>query len=215
MILGLILIISFITNINALPSIQSINSDKIINEAEGSITAKWQYLSQEWPKIILKNKYIAPIDSFFHTISPLFFILFAKEYSLSLTLIITIVLWFYFLFFFYEIFKDFSSFSKSVSLGISFLMIIIIAHLKILENISYFFIKLAFGERVWYYSIIIWLVIIIILVIAYKLEKITGKSIRERREEMKKIMKEAEEKSILEQNKTFAKAMQKSFSTKK
>src|SRR3989338_4755365 len=48
--------------------------------------ARAGYLKQEWTKLILKNKVLAALNSFFTKISIVFRVLFGMPYSISLTL---------------------------------------------------------------------------------------------------------------------------------
>src|SRR3989344_1327612 len=54
---------------------------------------KWDYLGKEWKSILLKNKFVSTMDSFFTRISIVFQVFFGVPYALSLVLLGIVFLW--------------------------------------------------------------------------------------------------------------------------
>src|SRR3989344_4436262 len=78
-------------------------------------TLKWDYLGAEWKTILLKNSIVSKIDGFFKVISPVFTILFAMPYEMSLVLLCIIILWliFWIVFLFQRLSQVFSKYIKA------------------------------------------------------------------------------------------------------
>ena len=193
----LILLISMfvfqIVNVHAqeeIPGLPSGLSPEEVEKTQEKIEGKWDYLAREWKNIFLKNKFVSAIDSFFTKISIVFRILFGMDYSLSLTLLIVIIMWFYFFINIAKILTYFSTFSSSVSFVISLALAVILAQFKVYEKIAQFFIWLIFGDKPWWLSLIITIVLIVVLVVLYQLNKGFAGQIAARRKAMKKEMEE-------------------------
>lgn len=176
-----------------------------IEEKKQQISSQWEYLGKEWKNILLKNKLVSAIDSFFTKISIVFTILFGQPYSLSLFLFVIIVIWFVFLYNFIIFFKYYSSFSEPVSYILALLLTIIIAQLKTFEKITNGLFWLAFGEKPWFFSVLIWLIIITVIVLITYINQKFGKEIKM----MKKAQKELEEKLEIEKGAAAGKALTK------
>tara|TARA_Y100000034_G_scaffold114872_1_gene151423 strand:- start:683 stop:1414 length:732 start_codon:yes stop_codon:yes gene_type:complete len=154
-----------------------------------------EYLSREWGKIILKNKVIAAIDSFFTKISPVFRILFGEPYSFSLRLLLIIIFWSVILFVLFKQMQTFSGLSSSTSFGVAFLVNVIIAQTKVFSRILDFFIWLLFGEKPWWMKILILAAVIVGLIVIYYLIKKFGvvwkKAKKQTEEKTKQLKQEA------------------------
>jgi hypothetical protein len=149
------------------------------------VASSWDYLSQEWKSILLDNSIVRSVDYFFTSISPVFFVLFSEPYSMSLRLLFIVIFWFFFLIAFYRIFKYYSTFSKLISFGISFLIALIASHLKLAELPATALIWLFFGEKPWWIKLIAGIVILFVLVGIIVLIKKFGKNYKERRAKVK------------------------------
>lgn len=157
-------------------------------QIEGStvkLTSSWDYLSKEWKTILLGNPIVKEADSFFQQINPVFFILFASDYSFSLKLLLVIILWVFVLFLLYTFFKYYTSFSKIVSFGMSFLIAIMFAHVKLIEMPVNALIWFFFGEKPWWIKLIIGVIILAILMAVFMFLKKFGKQIKENRKKRK------------------------------
>ncbi len=111
---------------------------------------KWDYLSEQWKVFFLQNKYVYAADGFFKSIDLVFVALLGEHYDLSLTLLFTFALWVFFFFAFGRIFKDFSTFSGSVSYVLAFAIAVIAAQTGVYRGISVFIFKIIFfKEGIW------------------------------------------------------------------
>ena len=178
-----------------LPSaLQPGNVEKTAASAEKTVQTaqtKWDYLSQEWKKILLENKYTSALNSFFTKISFVFVFLFGQPYSLSLTLLFIIIFWFYFFLMFGGIFKNYSSFSPAISYVLAFALSVVASQQKIFEKLASFFIWLIFKDKPWWLSLIFGIGILLCLIVIFIIIKVFGKSVEEARKKKKK--EEAEE----------------------
>ena len=172
---------------------------------------KWDYLGEKWKDAFLKNKFVSVVDSFFQKINFVFIVLFGENYSFSLTLFFIVILWFSFFFKLDEVFADYSTFSPSVSMAISFGLTIIIAQLKFFMKIVEFFSWLVLSPEAWWIRLIIFIVIAFVMVLLYKFSSQIGKSFKENSEKTKEEMEKAEEKINRGVIKTFADTIVKSL----
>jgi hypothetical protein len=127
--------------------------------------AKWGYLSEQWKELLLKNRFVSTMDNFFKKGNKIFVVLFARDYSLSLTLFFLILVWFYFLNQFNKIFSAFSTFSSGTSWVISLGMTIILAQIRLFDWLSEIIFKLIFYRQggwglVWSIGIVIAVILV-------------------------------------------------------
>lgn len=165
-----------------------INTEQVAGQVENitNVANKgWGYIGQELQKMALGSPVVKEIDSFLQKISIVFFVLFGMQYSLSMGLFFTIFLWLYFFFMFRSIFKNFASFSKWISSIISFLLVVIMAHIKIFELQVNLIMWLFFGDKPWWLKFIFAIVAVGVLAIAFILISFFGKQIRANRKKMK------------------------------
>jgi hypothetical protein len=167
--------------------------DKIGN-APDAAKSRWEYLQTEWKTILLKNKFISSINSFFTKISIVFKLLFGMDWVFpSLLLFTVVILWIFFLINFSSIIDTFSTFSHWISYAIGFLIVIIMTHTQVLSKIATFFINVLSSERVgysWLRTILYFLFLIILVLLSSAMEK------------YKKYIKETKEKAEEEAAKT-------------
>jgi hypothetical protein len=117
---------------------------------------KWEYLSERWKELLLKNKYVAFADGVFRKGNFIFVVLFGRNYELSLTLLFVIFIWVYFWSQFDKILSGFSTFSRSTCLVLSFGMAVILAQARFFDLISQLLFKLIFyreGAWGWLWSV--------------------------------------------------------------
>lgn len=178
-------------NLPGLPvSEEQINkAGEFVNDAP----TKWEYLQKEWKNILLNNKFVNIMNSFFTKISVVFKILFGMDWEFpSFLLFMIIILWFFFFFEFSYILNSFSTFSTKISYIISFLFVIILAQTKVLDKISTFIINLLSSPKIgfeWLRTILFFIIIIILFLIA----KLTESYSKETKEERKKREKEIDD----------------------
>ena len=160
------------------------NAQQQIENVTGQFENKWDYLQQEWKTMLLKNKFISSIDSFFTKVNLVFVVLFAENYSLiSLNLWLVIILWILFAVITMNALKA----QMNLDLGIGFLIgvsiSIIFAQLKIFHIIVTFVLKIAFAPELWYVRLIIWLFIFVGLFVIYYVSIILDKYLEKSRKE--------------------------------
>lgn len=184
----LILFLGIISSVEKLNEVKEAVDTKIesVEDVKESIEEKkWDYLSEQWDKILLKNKFVSGIDNFFKKINIVFIVLFGENYSLSLTLFFVIVLWLFFFINFNIIFRDYSIFSEGISLSLSFCLTIILAQFKFYRLFSEIIFKLIFfKEGIWGW---IWFfVFLVFFVFLISLNKTIGKQKKEQKEHYEK-----------------------------
>lgn len=103
--------------------------DKIEDIKDGNVDEdkqKWDYLAEEWPKIFLKNSFIAMVDSFFSKINFVFLFLMNVNYSFSFSFLFIVMLWFFLVFNIAYLLKSTTLFDKWISWILSFLVVALI-----------------------------------------------------------------------------------------
>jgi len=187
--LGLLLMsfFSFVNFVSAedIPGMPSELNPEQLEETVGSLSEKWEYLAREWKNILLGNSVVKAIDSFLQKINIVFVVLFAKDYSMSLALLLIIFFWVFLLFKFNRILRDFTAFPKSIAIVISLCLVIILAQFKLLEKLASFVILIVFGEKPWWLSLLIGLLILMGVVFAGVFISKFGAQIAENRRKRK------------------------------
>ena len=165
--------------------------EKVEDIKEKLEEGKWDYLGKEWKEILLKNKFVSVIDSFFTKISIVFKILFGEPYSLSLTLFLVIILWFYFFFKFSEIFTDYFNFSSTaIVIGAAFT--VVLAQFQVLRKIIEFFGWLVLSSESNIWRFLIMLGIFGIMILLYYLSSHFGDVYKKGKEKKEKSKEEME-----------------------
>jgi len=192
----LILIISFVGLASAdLDDTSDLLDDKVesledtvdaVENIDETIETKWDYLGKEWKNILLKNKVVSVIDSFFQKISFVFEIFFNKPYSLSLSLLFIIILWAYFFLKIREILGDFLGLSLNISSLISLFTTMAFIYSRVIENIVKFFGWLVFTQEASWARTLVFLAIVFIMFMIYKFTSFLGDAIQARKEELEK-----------------------------
>jgi len=176
---------------------------------------KWDYLAQEWKEILLKKKPIAFLNRVFTKARWVFFVLFAKHYSLSITLLGIIIIWLYLLFLYSEIIRGFSAFSSSTSWLVALAIVVITAHLQLIRKFVEFLGWLIFMKKEWYWNLIFTAIAIIALVGLHILARYLSKMSEEIKEANKKKLEEAKEKAARIKLMAAAEAGTRAFGGKK
>jgi hypothetical protein len=161
----------------------ALNPEQIMNTS-AQLSSQWDYLSKEWKTILLGNVFVKGLDSFFQDINIVFLVLFANDYSLSLTLLLIILTWIYCLVVLSGALGDFSLFSKGVSFIISLGLVIVMAQMKIIEQPAKFVIWFIAGDKPWWMKLIIGLVVLTVLVVIAILIKKFGFHYKENKKKM-------------------------------
>lgn len=142
---------------------------------------KWDYLSKEWKKVLLENKFVSSVNSFLSKINLVFIVLFGEDYNLSLVFLFVIIFWVFFLINFNVIFRDYSAFSGSIAGAIAFALTVVGAQFGFYRKFSEIVFKLIFyKEGIWGWIFIILFLIALGVIIA--LNKYFGKQVKLNRE---------------------------------
>ncbi len=142
------------------------------NNIQSSSEAKWQYLKEEWKKIIFKNQLISGVDSFFRKISFLFKVLFNEEYSLiSFKMWIAIIIWFVIASISFDFIRLYGHIKIGWSILASLIVSIILAHVYFITLIYILLVKITSTLDYWIARLILWIIIIAILFVIYYFEK--------------------------------------------
>jgi len=161
------------------------NAKKVTDTKEQIEEKKWDYLSEQWGRILLKNKIIAGVDNFFKKINIVFRVLIGEDYSLSFAVFFALALWFYFLINFNVILRDYSFFSSGVSFGLSFCVASLMAQTGIYRVIYGVIFKLLFYKGgIW--SFIWFFILLVIFVFLYKLNKMVALNVKKSKEKFEK-----------------------------
>jgi len=163
---------------------------------------KREYLAKEWQNFFLKNQIVSAIDSFLTKINIVFKILFATDYSFTLTFFFITILWIIFAIKLPFIIKDAFGLSLLASTGIGLALTVIIAHTKLFSFISSSFVKFVFYPEYAWLRIITFLIVIIALALIYTLlsflenylEKRKKSSQEKKTEQSQEIIEEVAEK---------------------
>jgi len=155
---------------------------------------KWDYLGREWKTILLKNKAIAGVNSFFEKISIVFVILFGVPYEISFVLFGIIFLWILFLTAFYDIFRGtfiVDIFGKIGTFLLSLILVIGLAQLGFFNSLAIFIGRLIFSPEGKWARFLIFIGFCIVVFIFSYLSKFLGKYLKAKREldekEMEKL----------------------------
>ena len=148
--------------------------------------AKWDYLSQEWKKILLKNEIVIFFDTLFTKISFVFKILFGMDYSLSLVLLGVIFLWLVVFLDVGNVVKSSGFLNEILAYPLSAILAILLAQLHIFEIILTIFGEFfSFITSPWF-GVVIFLIFLIIVFILHKFMNIISKNLEAKREEIAK-----------------------------
>jgi len=184
----LILLLGIISSVEKLDEVkESVDEkmEKVEGVKESIEEKKWDYLSEQWNKILLKNKFVSGIDGFFKKINIVFVVLFGENYALSLTLFFVVVLWIFFFINFNIIFRDYSIFSSGISLTLAFFLAIILAQFGFYKILSEIIFKLIFfKEGIWGWF---WFFAVLIIIgFLISLNKTIGKQMKGKKEQYEK-----------------------------
>lgn len=151
---------------------------------------KWDYISQQWRELLLKNSFISAVDSVLKKIGAVFVFLFSEDYVLSFSFFVIAALWIFFFYQISNIIVAFSAFGKWVSLIIGFAITVIIAHVggfRLITNTAF---KIMFYKTgIWPWIFFIgYLALLVVVVILARVARAAGAA-------KKKAAKEQKEKT--------------------
>jgi len=155
-----------------LDKIQDI-SNIVTNEAQR------ESLIERIQHTLIENKIISKLNSVLTSISSIFLILFANNYSFSLFFLLITIIWFYLFFKFSEIINNFTPFSNITSIILGLLITILTAHLGIINLITNFIIWFITSKDAFWYQITALIGTIIILFLIYYITSKLSKGYKE------------------------------------
>lgn len=167
------------------------NVDKIKEFTEKD---KWDFIGSQWKEMIFKNKFIVGIDSLFTKIDLFFIIVFGMHWSLSIQMLFAILIAISVLL----CLKSYIFFTNSNGMKwiYSFLAVLLLARINLFENLGNASFKLMFYKASILWKTSIFIGVIILLVLWFKLNEFIAKRVKE------KEKKEKEKKMELNQKKT-------------
>lgn len=134
------------------------------------------YLGEEWAGLFLNNKFIQPFHVFFGKINWFFLVMFAKDYSFSLEMLLAFMFWLFTLFslpgYFFFIGQP-SLRSLAALVGT-----VLLAHLSIFNYLSVVAVKLMFYKPTWYWSLVTFVFIVIVLMFYLYLNRAFGRALK-------------------------------------
>lgn len=178
-------------------------SEKITQTTKDLETQRLDFLFSRWRAFLLKQPAIAKLDFIMSSINPVFVVLFASDYSLSINLFFVILIWAATLLVFYN-YTSAIPFLKETwqKLLFSTAITIMFAHLQIFNSVSVFAVNLLFKPVKWYWSVLIFFAIIMFIVVYYYVNNLLADYLMEK----KKSRKEQELKEEKEETEAFVKA---------
>ncbi|MBS3099822.1 hypothetical protein J4463_01225 [Candidatus Pacearchaeota archaeon] len=186
------LFFSFSASVQALEDIKinpddplgiGINSDNLNSgDLVGSASDKWQYLQQEWTKILMQNPAVVGIDTFFKQFNIVFVILFAEQYAmLSPVLWLVVVLWILIAAGTSDLIRGQFGMDFVISFLLGVITTVIFAQMKIFRFFAELMLKVAFTPELWYVRLIVWLIIFAVVFAIFQGFKILSKHLKESR----------------------------------
>ena len=192
------------TPIQQLPEGSEDIAEKIAKPEEFLNETKWDYLGKEWKNILLKNKVIALIDSFFKKISIVFRALFGMPYSLSMTLFFVIILWLFVFIFIGNLFSKSGIVKTFPAYLIGLAPAVIISQLQILNKIVVATGTFIVSREAKWARIVLTVVAILVLILLFAISKTLSKYL----EKQRKVGKEKEAEHAQEKIVRFEKGLE-------
>ena len=197
-----------IPQLDAVASKVSDIKDKVDDLKNPNSQAYWEqqvgYLGVEFPKLLLKNPYIAAVDSFFQKISIVFRILFGMSYSLSLTLLFVIAFWFFFSFNFYGAIKATGLLNGGLNFISGMLVSVILAQTGFFKALVILCGTLIFAPKYsWMRFLVLVAIILAVIGVSYLDKKLAGYLKNKKGDSAKKEI-ETYQKAFLEREKSRA-----------
>jgi len=169
--------------------------EETIQQAKNKTLSSYEYLSKEWQTILLKNKVISVLDSFFRKINIVFRILFGQDYDLSIKLLLVILLWIWIASRIGEAIAKTSNLGEVVPWVIGILSSVVLAQIQVLRYIIEGAIRLLFLPENWFVRLIIFIILALVVGFMHKLSSIAIGWLKQRQkviaEQMTKISQKA------------------------
>ncbi len=193
----------FLTILFILPSVQAqiqdqdgdgipdqLTEENIKNQTNNTL-AQFQYLSQEWKKILLEKPIIAATDSFLRKIDLLFLVFFGQSYDLTFAFFLLFVLWLI-VFLKAEETLEYIGLPKLYSYLGGLGTAMILAQIGLLRIIITGLVYILYSSDSTFRKVIFFVVIFLVLVLIYVTWSVINKKMKERKK--KKLEEKAERK---------------------
>lgn len=154
------------------------NLEEVLNNPEHIAHERKEYLVNAWTGeggIIDSHPILAKINNFMLTISPVLFILFAEEYSLSWIFLFNFIFWSWFAGQFYDFAHKCANIKFYYSILIGILVSTLLAHLGLYHFIILSVGSVFFRKDTWVYRAIVIIVLIFILVLVKSFSNLSAK----------------------------------------
>lgn len=158
---------------NVVKGITGVDPNEISpNNIQSSAEAKWQYLKEEWKKIIFRNSFVSGLDSVLKKLNFLFVFLFKENYDLiSFKMWIVIILWFISASIAFDFVRVYGHLKIGWSILASVIISTILAQTYFLTLIYILLVKIVSAFDYWLVRLILWIIIVAILFVIYYFEK--------------------------------------------
>lgn len=160
---------------------------------------KWEYLSQEWDKILREKESFAPFIEMYDSLRPVFSPFFkysiGVELELSFLFFLSLILGIALLVNFYRIFHNFSTFTDNIARVISIAMILVLGNFGFIKMFSEWIIKTIEILTSWWVKLLAVFVVYVVLILASIFSKEIEqffKNLKKRREKTKEELKKME-----------------------
>jgi len=147
---------------------------------------RWEYLGEEWQKILLKNRFINFLDSIGKKLSPLASILLGQQYSLTLSFFLVALLWLIMAVETSRIFTYGLSLPKWAGIPIGFAFSTLLAQLNLYAGLVSLVASLILIYELWWARLVITIILLAVLFVFFYLLKYLGDYARAKQEERKK-----------------------------
>ncbi len=186
----LLLALIIFSNVNArAQDLEDIENNSVVRGVdelrEIAEERKWEFLSEQWKEILLKNRFISKIDSFFTKINFIFVFLMSRNYSLSLELFFVFLIWLFTLLSLYAYSSYF--FDNDIYRGLIALAgTVIFSWLQIFNILGKGIIRLIFFSERGLISFFTSLLIFVLIFVYLFLNKMFAARLKEDKEEARK-----------------------------
>lgn len=193
-----------------MPSVRAEDPVPFANETEavrGFVEQnKWDYIGEQWQKLLLENYDIARVDSFLHKLDFVFSIFLGRAYSLSIAFFFALVLWIITL---VALMRYTHLFVNPwwQRTGIALIGVIILAQINLFNVVALGLVKVIFYKVSFVWSLVTMLACLVLLFIYSYINKLLAYKFEKAREAQKKHELEHKVDVIAEQEKATTKVL--------
>ncbi len=145
---------------------------------------KWDFIGAQWKEFLLRNKAISGINNFFAQIDIVFVVLFSLHWAISIEMLLVFMLW---LFTGLSVYGYLTLFKNNLSRWVaSFIIAIILAHVKFYYIISHAMFKLIFFKQDTWWNLITFVICIFLGILYLKINRLISQKLKESRENAEK-----------------------------